>query len=79
MTRILKMDSDAEYETAIHIATAYSHIREAQKWSGYDPTLDARLRDAAHELKRVWQDISEENRELVDFSALYYAEELRRV
>lgn len=76
----LKMDLDAEYEMAIHIATAYSHIREAMKWSGNgDPTHDARLNDAAHELKRAWQDISEENRQLVDMSALYYSEELRRV
>lgn len=69
---------DEEYEMAIHVATAFSHVKEARRWSGGDPSTDGRLNDAEHALKRAWQDISEENRELVDFSALYYAEELRR-
>ena len=76
---IVKPDPDAEYEMAIHVATAFSHVKEARKWSAGDPSTDGRLNDAEHALKRIWQDISEENRELVDLSALYYAEELRRV
>lgn len=70
---------DAEYEMAIHVATAFSHVKEARKWSGGDPSTDGRLNDAEHALKRVWQDISEDNRELVELSALYCAKELRRV
>jgi hypothetical protein len=69
--------TEAEYEMAIHIATAFSHVKEARKWSGGDPSTDGRLNDAEHALKRVWQDISDVNRELVDMSALYYAKELR--
>lgn len=70
---------EAEYEMAIHVATAFSHVKEARKWSDGDPSTDGRLNEAEHALKRVWQDISEENRELVDLSALYYSGELRRV
>jgi hypothetical protein len=71
---------DAEYEMAIHVATAFSHVCEAQHCSaGDDPTTDGRLNDARLALWRIWADISEENRELVDLSALYYSKELRRV
>lgn len=70
---------DAEYEMALHVATAFSHVKEARKWNDGDPSTDARLNDAEHALKRVWLDISEKNRELVDLSALYYAGELRHV
>lgn len=70
---------DAEYEMALHVATAFSHVKEARKWSSGDPSTDGRLNDAEHALRRVWQDISEENREMVDLSALYYAGELRHV
>ena len=70
------MSPDQEYEMAIHIATAFSHVKEARKWGAGDPSTDGRLNDAEQALKRVWQDISEENRELVDMSALYYAGDL---
>ena len=71
---------DAEYEMAIHVATAFSHLKEARKWGGpHDPTTAGRFDDAEHALRRIWADISPSNRDLVDMSALYYTEELRKV
>jgi hypothetical protein len=70
-------NSEAEYEMALHIATAFSHVKEAKAWNT-DVINDGALNDAEHALRRLWESISEENRDAVDFSALYYAKELRQ-
>jgi hypothetical protein len=71
---------EAEYEMAIHVATAFSHVKEARKWGGpHDPSTAGRFDDVEHALRRIWADIPSGTRNLVDFSALYYAGELRKL
>jgi hypothetical protein len=73
-------NDESEYEMAIHVATAFSHVKEARKWGGpHDPSTAGRFDDVEHALRRIWADIPSGTRNLVDFSALYYAKELRKL
>lgn len=69
------MDADQEYEMAVHVAAAFSHVKEALAW-GNDHVTSLRLRDAEYALRRSWGDISAENRRLVDLSSYSRAGEL---
>lgn len=72
------MNTEAEYEMAVHIAAAYSHVKEAKAFNS-DVINDGALNDAEHALRRLWESVSEENRRLVDLSAFSSASELRHV
>lgn len=74
-----KSRNDAEYEMAVHIAAAFSHIKEAKAWAGREPYNAGLLNDAEHALRRAWEQVGEENRRLVDLSAYSHSGELRHV
>lgn len=70
---------ETEYEMAVHVATAFMHVKEAKAWAGADPILAGPLNDAGHALRQVWEQVSEENRRLVDLLAIGSVEELRPI
>lgn len=69
------MNAPDEYEMAVHIANAFSSVREAIAW-GPDAATALRLRDAEYALRKVWDAISADNRRLVDLSSFSRAGEL---
>lgn len=69
------MNRESEYEMAVHIAAAFSHVKEALAFGG-DYWI---LNEAEIALRKQWGLVSEENRRLVDLSAFSSASELRHV
>lgn len=71
------MSPEDEFEMATHIAAAFSHVREARTWGGEGDAMTlCRLADAEQSLRRLWKDISADNRRLVDLHAYSRAAEL---
>lgn len=70
---------EIEYEMAVHIATAFKHVKEAKAYAGGDPITAGPLNDAGYALFRLWENVSEENRRLVDLLAIGEVEELRPI
>ena len=76
------MTVEEEYEMAVHVAAAFSSVREAQAYSSGDQGLRAleraaSLRDAERALRAVWDGVSADNRRFVDLSAYSRAGDLR--
>jgi hypothetical protein len=68
------MKTEDEYEMAVHVAAAFSHVREAIAWGGNT----RELKDAELALRATWGRISANNRHLVNLHAYSRAAEILR-
>lgn len=72
------MNNQAEFEMAVHVAAAFSHVKEAKAFNT-DAVNDGALNDAERALFRLWEGLDEDTRRHVDLSAFSSARELANV